>query len=457
MSSYSGGFVDFIHELPKPEDVTAQQSAYINSQFINLKNTALANASLINGFPSVIDVPSFVDFMISNELASNVDGYQISTYFHKDRNGKLRAGPIWDFNLTYGNDLFLWGYDRSHFDVWQFSNGDNEGAEFWTDLFNNSIFKCYLSKRWNEVIQPGQPMNIDSMNAFIDSTVSYISAAAERENTLWGTIPNWENEILSMKLFLNQRITWITNNIGTFSACNNVPTPPLVITKINYNPSTNATFTNSNDQEFIEIKNIGTETVNVTGLYFRGTGFVYQFPANQTIIANSRVFLASKESVFTSRYGFAPYGEFTRNLSNSNQSLVLADGFGNIIDSVHYFDDEPWPNADGNGYFLQLSDTILDNSLASSWTAISNDLLSEKAIERKFVTITPNPVQNWLTVTATNSITEIQLFDLGGREIATHLGNSNNLNIDMSQLSTGMYLIKVTSGAATETLKVLKN
>ncbi len=37
--------------------------------------------------------------------AANADAYQYSTFFHKDRNGKLRAGPIWDHNLTLGYDL----------------------------------------------------------------------------------------------------------------------------------------------------------------------------------------------------------------------------------------------------------------------------------------------------------------------------------------------------------------
>ena len=30
-------------------------------------------------------------------------------FFHCDRGGKLRAGPVWDFNLTFGNDLFFNG------------------------------------------------------------------------------------------------------------------------------------------------------------------------------------------------------------------------------------------------------------------------------------------------------------------------------------------------------------
>ena len=93
--------VDFIHELPKPAAVLPAQTAYIYDQFLQLASTSNANVtSVINGYPSVIDVPSFVDFMLINELASNADAYQFSTYFHKDRNGKLRAGPVWDFNQT---------------------------------------------------------------------------------------------------------------------------------------------------------------------------------------------------------------------------------------------------------------------------------------------------------------------------------------------------------------------
>ena len=60
---------DFIHEYPDPSDVTPQQSTYIQSQFTNLETTAHNNnTSVSNGFPSVIDIPSFVDFMLLNEL-----------------------------------------------------------------------------------------------------------------------------------------------------------------------------------------------------------------------------------------------------------------------------------------------------------------------------------------------------------------------------------------------------
>jgi len=118
----------------------------------------------------------------------------------------------------------------------KFSNGDNEGPKFWTDLFNNSTFKCYLSKRWDALQQIGQPLEYNHIAALIDNTVTLINEARIRENVRWGTIPNHALEIANMKTWLDQRIHWISSNLGSFSACNTVTVPALVIDKINYHP-----------------------------------------------------------------------------------------------------------------------------------------------------------------------------------------------------------------------------
>ena len=46
---------------------------------------------------------TFVDFHWLVEYAKNIDGVRISNYMHKDRNAKLKAGPIWDWDLSWGN------------------------------------------------------------------------------------------------------------------------------------------------------------------------------------------------------------------------------------------------------------------------------------------------------------------------------------------------------------------
>jgi hypothetical protein len=459
MSSYIGiNDVTFIHDLPKPEYVTALQNNYIHSVFEKLGSTASAgNASFVNGYPSVIDIPSFVDYMIINELGANADAYQFSTYYHKDRNGKLRAGPIWDLNLTFGYDLSIWGFDRSKTDTWQFINGDNEGPRFWFDLFNNTAFRCCLSRRWHQLIQPGQPLNYSSIESLIDSTVATISEAAVRENIRWGTVPNFSGEIAGIKNFLKLRIPWMSGAIGTGYNCPNVIVPPLVITKIMYHPDTTRNFTDSDKQEFVEIKNNGTTTLDLTGVYFSGTGFVYQFPPYTWISPNSTLVLAGNSEVFIKKYGVSPFGQFTRNLSNKGEMLELADGFGNLIDSVRYSDEAPWPDADGNGYYLELTDPFSDNSIAANWIASANTLVSVKEIQKDIkLKFYPTPVNDFLTIETTGIIKTVQLFDFQGRLLRKINIDSGTYKLDLSACASGMYLIQVITREGNFKQKIIK-
>jgi CotH kinase protein/Lamin Tail Domain/Secretion system C-terminal sorting domain len=459
MSSYVGtNDVSYIHVLPKPLEVTPDQSAYIYSEFEKLSNTASAgNSSLESGYPTIIDIPSFVDFMIISEFSANADAYQFSTYFHKDRNGKLRAGPIWDNNLTFGNDLTIWGFDRSKTNTWQFANGDNVGSKFWKDLYANPDFICCLWRRWNQLIQPGQPLNQSVIEALIDQTAATINEAAIRENAKWGTIHGLSGEITKIKDFVKARTAWMTTNISSSTNCGSVEVPQLVITKIMYNPDSSAVFPKSKDQEFIEIQNTGNTTANLTGVYFSGTGFVYQFPAHSEMHPGAIKILASNPIVFIAKYGTAPSGQFTRNLANEGENLVLADAFGNVIDSVSYSNLPPWPNADGNGYYLELIDPLTDNSIASNWTASRNTIVSVKETETgNGLKIYPTPVKDNLNIESSGQIEILELFDFQGRLIRKIDVNSEHYTLNMSFCYQGIYLIQVITPGRNYIQKIIK-
>jgi len=447
--------VQYIHELPKPEDVTPAQNDYIKKQFTDLETLARnKNADFATGFPSIIDVPTFVDFVIMSEYASNVDSYQKSTFFHKDKGGKLRAGPIWDFNLTYGRDAFG---TRSKINVWQFDNNDNDGSKFWKDLFDQDNFKCYLAKRWYDVTSKGQPLNYDYVDAYIDTIVATITEAAVREQQTWNTVGNHAQQVKNVKNFIKERIAWINSNIGSFSGCNNVATPPLVISKINYNPAVSAEFTNSDDQEFIAIKNIGSNTVNLTGIYLKELGVSYQFPAGSSVAANDMLYIVSNPEVFKAKYQVNAFGQFQRRLSNSSQNLVLADGFGNVIDQVNYSDTAPWPNADGNGNFLQLTNVTLDNALASSWVATATEFLDTDSFSAtNSIVVYPNPVRNILTIKAQYTISSIEVYDIYGKQIKLVTTKEPAIQLDLSDYSTGIYIVKITTDKSMHTQKVIK-
>ena len=434
---WGGTSTDFIHHYPKPDDITNAQHNYIRGVFNNLADAANRhNTSITSGIPSVIDVTTFVDFMIIAEFSSNVDVYSLSTYFHKDRCGKLRAGPVWDYNLAYGHDEF--GY-RSRYDVWQFNNQDNNGPKFWKDLFDTDLFRCYLAKRWFELTQPGQPLNYDVVCARIDEIDTWISEAVGRDNQRWNQMNNHAGSLDETKTWLQQRINWLNQHIGSYEGCADVEVPPLVISRIHYHPE-DWWAVDGDRLEFLEITNNGDATVDLTGIYLRELGVTYGFPAGTSLGPHQALMLCSDSLAFVDFYQQQPFGAYRRNLSNKSENLVLVDAWGNVIDQVHYYDSDPWPwEADGEGAYLQLIDLDLDNSLPESWT-VGWDItgVSENETADGFK-IYPNPATNVVCVVGAPD-GQYRITNIMGQTLQS--GPSND-RIEISKLSPGIYFITI--------------
>ena len=445
MQGYGGGwwgnYVDFIHHYPKPADITDAQNNYIHSVFTDLASVAnLHNTSASAGIPSVIDIPSFVDFMMIAEYTSNVDVYALSTFFHKDRMGKLRAGPVWDYNLAFGYDAFG---NRSKYDVWQFSNQDNTGPKFWKDLFDTDLFHCYFAKRWFELTEPGQPLNYDFVCNRIDEIDALIAEAIPRDNQRWNQMQQHAQYVNNMKNWLLQRTNWLNQNIGSYDGCSEIDQPPLVISKIHYHPM-NWWNIDGDLFEFIEITNNGDEGVDLTGVYFRELGISYQFPTGAHIAGHEAIVLCSDSLMFTEYYNTTPFGQYTRKLSNKSENLVLADAWGNVIDQVHYSDSLPWPmEADGEGPYLELKDLDSDNSLPENW-GIGDDLTKiDKFTENQNITLYPNPTSGKIHIALSENAIHCQIIDLMGNMIQETSPSSPDFELDLSGLPSGMYLIKL--------------
>jgi spore coat protein CotH len=455
MQGYGGGWwgggasTDFIHHYPKPENITTAQNNYIKNVFMTLASKAGSHdVSIDNGIPSVIDVSAFVDFMIIAEFSSNVDVYTFSTFFHKDRKGKLRAGPVWDYNLTFGHDEFG---NRSRFDVWQFNNQDNNGPKFWKDLFDTDEFKCYLAKRWFEVTSEGNIMDYNVLCARMDEIDAWITEAVGRDNQRWNKMTQHVSEVQAMKNWILQRINWMNGNIGSYDNCDDLDLPPLVISKIHYHPEDWWAF-DGDQLEFIEITNNGDEDVDLTGIYFRELGVTYSFPDGVTLAAHEPLLLCSDSMAFVECYDRIPFGQYDRKLSNKSEKIVIADAWGNVIDEVCYSDSDPWPTeADGEGAFLQLIDLNLDNSLPESWMA-EYDIttsVSEPSVSEGF-RMFPNPAINMITIVGGQG--DYRIFNVLGQVVMTGHLSSEIQQINVSGLPSGMYFVSV--GEVTKKLVV---
>jgi hypothetical protein len=455
-NNYLGQEVNFLHHDPKKDDITSAQKNYIKSIFDKLESfSASGQSSPLNGFPSIIDMSSFVDFMILNELGSNVDAYQYSTFYHKERGGKLRAGPVWDFNLSFGNDLFSWGYDRSHTDVWQFDNFDNVGANFWRNLFRNPVFSCYFSKRWRELTEIEGPLHIESLENTLDSLISITNEARLRENQKWGNLGQYNSHIQEMKNWMNTRINWMTNISKPLSSCQFPVTPKLVISKIHYNPEETDVF-ESEQLEFVEITNTGDKSENISGFYFSQPGLGYVFPSNSNIAAGQKIYLVNDPIGFENHYGIKPYGQYERNLSNSGYHFMLRDAFGTLIDDVKYSDMGPWPtDADGDGPFLVLKSLSLDNSLGENWIASDEKLTSTDFEEEQKVVVSSNPFSDRVYFSLPGEeINILQCFDILGSQVKWAASSSY---LEGEGLQNGIYLVKlVTKSGGIYWIKVVK-
>ena len=222
--------IRFLYEYPKAEDITTAQKTYI-SKYLGDFETALSSTTFTSsatGYSSYIDVPSFIDFFLLNELSNNVDGYRLSTYLNKDKNGKLKAGPIWDFNLAFGNANYCGGNKT---DVWAYKFNDRCSTDgnlvpfWWGRLLEDPAYVTKLKARWNEL--KSGPIAPNALLANVDGYATKLARAKviDKNFTKWPVLgvyvwPNafigttYESETGYLKTWITNRITWMDGAIS---------------------------------------------------------------------------------------------------------------------------------------------------------------------------------------------------------------------------------------------------
>ena len=144
----------------------------------------------------------------------------------------------------------------------------------------------------------------------------------------------------------------------------------LVASELMYHPR-NAAATPSDQLEFIELRNSGAAPLDLSGAHFT-SAIDFTFPLEVSLAPGRHLVLAADAPAFAARYGFQPFGEFDRNLSNGGERVALADAFGRPLLDFTYGDDGAWDTtADGGGYSLVLRNpaSLGDLSSPANWRA----------------------------------------------------------------------------------------
>ena len=82
--------------------------------------------------------------------------------------------------------------------------------------------------------------------------------------------------------------------------------------------------------------------------------------------------------------------------------------------------------------------------------------LANSSFSNSNFTFYPNPVKDVLNVSNSENISKVQVINLLGQEMIVKTINDNQGHIDMSRLTTGTYLVKITSDKLVKTIKVIK-
>jgi hypothetical protein len=195
----------------KEPDVEKDSERYnwIKNYVANVENMLYANDfNLEPGYAQYIDIPSFVDWYLINEITKNNDAVMWSScYLNIAPSGKLKMGPLWDFDIGLGNVNYNKNEDPTGFYIAE--------APWFVQLLKDPVFIAqakerfgYFASKKNEILSN------------INGDATYLKYSVIENNNRWHTLyeytwPNYaiwgayDNEVQYMKSWLNTRFEWL--------------------------------------------------------------------------------------------------------------------------------------------------------------------------------------------------------------------------------------------------------
>ena len=229
----NGGFFSLIdgmrynYHYPKPDEISSEQESYIQSfinSYENIMNSNKYNSE--QGYSKFIDIGSFVDFIILQEISRNVDAYGLSTYIYKDKesiNNMLTAGPIWDFNHGFGNCDYYKAWETDGWNISYTYEDMDQRAFWWLKLWNDDNFKEMVKDRYKVLRR--SILSTTNINTKVDQYVSELGNSVNKNFTKWPILgeyiwPNkevfdtYQEEIIYLKSWINNRLTWMDSELN---------------------------------------------------------------------------------------------------------------------------------------------------------------------------------------------------------------------------------------------------
>ncbi len=215
----------FQNYYPKRENMQFEQKEYLET-YVDSFEYALRSTTKTYGGKHIrdyIDLESFAEHFLINEYTNNVDAYRLSAYLHKDKKskgGKIKAGPIWDYNLAFGNADYCNGVSSN---LWMYTGECSYTIPFWwQELMNMTEFQTLVRCKWEEV--KNGKFHPDYLHSVIDQHVENMGDAVERNFDRWDVLgfyvwPNgvvfssYQSEINFFKNYIEDRWEFLDGSL----------------------------------------------------------------------------------------------------------------------------------------------------------------------------------------------------------------------------------------------------
>jgi hypothetical protein len=255
---HPGFDVHFVYEYPDAATINAPQKAYI-AAYVDSLETALYSpdfADPVSGYRKYMDVKSFIDYFLVNELSRNNDGFKKSVFFYKDKysnGGKLRAGPVWDFDWAWKNLATCSIFENTDGSGWAHLVNDcptdNYSCGWYIRMLQDTTFANELRCAYDDYRQT--ILDTAYLFAYIDSIQNLVQNAQARHFQKWpilgisGPAPEvgaiaatYNAELDTLKAWINLRIQWLDENIpGLCNIVTNVDEQGFKVSTLKYYPN----------------------------------------------------------------------------------------------------------------------------------------------------------------------------------------------------------------------------
>lgn len=206
----------------EPEVPTAEQFDYVRQLFNDFEKALYSDD--VAAYEDYVDVDSFINYYIVQELTKNVDGnFRKSTFLTKEQGKKLEMYHLWDFDLTLGNcGYFDWrvGNGPQNFFIKDFASNCTPGDNWVNLMMRDPAFLIKLKSRWNALMP-----EFEKIPDFIKEQALYLDQAQKRNFQRWNiresvdwvmfpSLGSYEKEVDYLIDFYTDRLHWLDGAIN---------------------------------------------------------------------------------------------------------------------------------------------------------------------------------------------------------------------------------------------------